>query len=89
MLPDDIMGHEMMGEVVEVGSGVNGKLKKGDRVVLRQPWCAFWITIKLNKVFIMFCDPVCQISGSARSEVCIRDDLLAFDREARFPIRPN
>jgi threonine dehydrogenase-like Zn-dependent dehydrogenase len=34
MLPGDIMGHEMMGEVVEVGSGVNGKLKKGDRVVV-------------------------------------------------------
>lgn len=34
MLPGDIMGHESMGEVVEVGSGVNGKLKKGDRVVV-------------------------------------------------------
>jgi threonine dehydrogenase-like Zn-dependent dehydrogenase len=34
MLPGDIMGHEMMGEVVEVGSGVNGHLKKGDRVVV-------------------------------------------------------
>jgi threonine dehydrogenase-like Zn-dependent dehydrogenase len=34
MLPGDIMGHEMMGEVVEVGPGVNGKLKKGDRVVV-------------------------------------------------------
>jgi threonine dehydrogenase-like Zn-dependent dehydrogenase len=34
MLPGDIMGHEMMGEVVEVGTGVNGKLKKGDRVVV-------------------------------------------------------
>jgi len=34
MLPGDIMGHEMMGEVVETGSGVNGKLKKGDRVVV-------------------------------------------------------
>jgi threonine dehydrogenase-like Zn-dependent dehydrogenase len=34
MLPGDIMGHEMMGEVVEVGRGVNGKLKKGDRVVV-------------------------------------------------------
>jgi len=34
MLPGDIMGHEMMGEVVEVGSGVNGRLKKGDRVVV-------------------------------------------------------
>ena len=33
MLPGDIMGHEMMGEVVEVGSGVNGALKKGDRIV--------------------------------------------------------
>jgi threonine dehydrogenase-like Zn-dependent dehydrogenase len=34
MLPGDIMGHEMMGEVVEVGSGVNGHLKRGDRVVV-------------------------------------------------------
>jgi threonine dehydrogenase-like Zn-dependent dehydrogenase len=34
MLPGDIMGHEMMGEVVETGSGVNGKLKKGERVVV-------------------------------------------------------
>jgi len=34
MLPGDIMGHEMMGEVVELGHGVNGKLKKGDRVVV-------------------------------------------------------
>jgi threonine dehydrogenase-like Zn-dependent dehydrogenase len=34
MLPGDIMGHEAMGEVVEVGSGVNGALKKGDRVVV-------------------------------------------------------
>jgi threonine dehydrogenase-like Zn-dependent dehydrogenase len=34
MLPGDIMGHEMMGEVVEVGRGVNGKLKNGDRIVV-------------------------------------------------------
>jgi len=34
MLPGDIMGHESMGEVVEVGSGINGKLKKGDRIVV-------------------------------------------------------
>jgi threonine dehydrogenase-like Zn-dependent dehydrogenase len=34
MMPGDIMGHEMMGEVVEVGSGVNGRLKKGDRIVV-------------------------------------------------------
>jgi threonine dehydrogenase-like Zn-dependent dehydrogenase len=34
MLPGDIMGHEMMGEVVEVGKGVNGSLKKGDRIVV-------------------------------------------------------
>ena len=34
MLPGDIMGHETMGEVVEVGSGVDGKLKKGDQVVV-------------------------------------------------------
>ena len=34
MLPGDIMGHESMGEVVEVGSAARGTLKKGDRVVI-------------------------------------------------------
>ncbi|MFL6809108.1 MAG: zinc-dependent alcohol dehydrogenase [Bradyrhizobium canariense] len=34
LLPGDIMGHETLGEVVEVGSGVDGKLKKGDRIVV-------------------------------------------------------
>jgi len=34
MMSGDIMGHETMGEVVEVGSGVNGHLKKGDRIVV-------------------------------------------------------
>ena len=33
MQPGDILGHEFMGEIVEVGSGVK-KLKKGDRVVV-------------------------------------------------------
>lgn len=33
MMSGDIMGHEFMGEVVEVGSG-NKKLKPGDRVVV-------------------------------------------------------
>ena len=30
----DVLGHEFMGEVVEVGSGVSGKLKIGERVVV-------------------------------------------------------
>ncbi len=30
----DVIGHETMGEVVEVGSGAAGKLKVGDRVVI-------------------------------------------------------
>lgn len=34
MVSGDIMGHEMMGEVVELGSGVNGRLKVGDRIVV-------------------------------------------------------
>ena len=33
MKPGDVVGHEMMGEVVDVGSGVR-KLKKGDRIVV-------------------------------------------------------
>jgi threonine dehydrogenase-like Zn-dependent dehydrogenase len=33
MQPGDVMGHEFMGEVVEVGHG-NSKLRKGDRVVV-------------------------------------------------------
>lgn len=36
MQPGDILGHEFMGEVVEVGPGVK-KLKKGDRVVTAFP----------------------------------------------------
>jgi len=32
--PGDILGHEFMGEVVEVGEGARHKLKKGDRVVV-------------------------------------------------------
>lgn len=34
MMSGDVMGHEMMGEVIEVGSGVNGRLKQGDRIVV-------------------------------------------------------
>ena len=34
MLPGDVLGHEAMGEVVETGRGLNGKLKKGERVVV-------------------------------------------------------
>ncbi|WP_376090408.1 zinc-dependent alcohol dehydrogenase [Roseomonas sp. CCTCC AB2023176] len=34
MLPGDIMGHESMGEVVEVGEGAKHKLKVGERVVI-------------------------------------------------------
>ncbi|MBS3650457.1 glutathione-dependent formaldehyde dehydrogenase [Pseudaminobacter sp. 19-2017] len=34
MLPGDVIGHEFMGEVVEVGPGVNGKLRKGERIVV-------------------------------------------------------
>ena len=34
MLPGDVMGHEMMGEVVEVGPEAKHRLKVGDRVVV-------------------------------------------------------
>jgi threonine dehydrogenase-like Zn-dependent dehydrogenase len=38
MMAGDILGHEFMGEVVEVGSGVSAdRLKKGDRVIV--PFC--------------------------------------------------
>ncbi|KNY24213.1 zinc-dependent alcohol dehydrogenase [Methylobacterium sp. ARG-1] len=30
----DVMGHEFMGEVVETGKGINGALKKGERIVV-------------------------------------------------------
>jgi threonine dehydrogenase-like Zn-dependent dehydrogenase len=34
MKSGDVMGHEFMGEIVEVGSGLNGRVKIGDRVVV-------------------------------------------------------
>src|SRR5687767_11767163 len=38
MKPGDILGHEFMGEVVEVGQGVaKDRVKKGDRVIV--PFC--------------------------------------------------
>ncbi|WCS25634.1 glutathione-dependent formaldehyde dehydrogenase [Methylobacterium sp. NMS14P] len=30
----DVMGHEFMGEIVETGKGINGVLKKGERIVV-------------------------------------------------------
>src|SRR6478736_5922464 len=36
MMPGDVIGHEFMGEVVEVGRGV-ANLKTGDRVVVPFP----------------------------------------------------
>jgi threonine dehydrogenase-like Zn-dependent dehydrogenase len=37
MKAGDILGHEFMGEVVDVGRGVGDKLKRGDRVVVPFP----------------------------------------------------
>jgi threonine dehydrogenase-like Zn-dependent dehydrogenase len=37
MRAGDILGHEFMGEVVDVGRGVGGKLAKGDRVIVPFP----------------------------------------------------
>jgi threonine dehydrogenase-like Zn-dependent dehydrogenase len=34
MKKGDVMGHEFMGEVVDVGSGVDGRIKVGERVVV-------------------------------------------------------
>jgi threonine dehydrogenase-like Zn-dependent dehydrogenase len=34
MLPGDVMGHEMMGEVVEVGTAAKAALKVGERIVI-------------------------------------------------------
>jgi len=34
MKSGDVLGHEFMGEVVELGSGLNGSLRKGERVVI-------------------------------------------------------
>ena len=34
LTPGDVLGHEFMGEVVEVGAGARHKLKKGDRVIV-------------------------------------------------------
>lgn len=38
MLPGGIKGHEMMGEVVDVGSGMDGRLRKDERIGRREIW---------------------------------------------------
>ena len=76
MLPGDIMGHEMMGEVVEVGSGVNGKLKKGDRVVVP---------------FTIICGECDQCKrGKPRALLCDRRRRpIVVDREASRTVEPR
>jgi threonine dehydrogenase-like Zn-dependent dehydrogenase len=51
--PGPIMGHEFMGEIVEVGSDVTA-LQKGDRVVsaFTTSWYFFQSMVSGNRVFI-------------------------------------
>jgi threonine dehydrogenase-like Zn-dependent dehydrogenase len=54
MLPGDILGHEFMGEVVEVGPQVNN-LKVGDRVVVPFP-IACGVCFACQKGLYMVCE---------------------------------
>jgi NADPH:quinone reductase-like Zn-dependent oxidoreductase len=79
MMPGDIMGHEMMGEVVETGSGVNGKLKKGDRVGPNNPLGLMWIGLS-KPSYGGTPDP--SAVGKSRSHGCVRVTNWDADRLA-------
>ena len=74
----DILGHEFMGEVVEVGSGVGDTLKKGDRVVIP-------FTIACGSCF--FCErdlwSCCDNSNPAESQE-IADLLMGHSPSGLF-----
>jgi threonine dehydrogenase-like Zn-dependent dehydrogenase len=64
----DILGHEFMGEVVEVGKGVNGKLKVGERVVVP---------------FTIFCGE-CDQCKKKNFSVCERTNRKKEDADKMF-----
>jgi threonine dehydrogenase-like Zn-dependent dehydrogenase len=64
----DILGHEFMGEVVEVGKGVNGKLKVGERVVVP---------------FTIFCGE-CDQCKKSNFSVCERTNRKKEDADKMF-----
>ncbi len=68
MLPGDIVGHEMMGEVVEVGRGTAGKLRKGERIVVP---------------FTIFCGD-CEQCRRGNFSVCERSNRNAALAEKAF-----
>jgi threonine dehydrogenase-like Zn-dependent dehydrogenase len=64
----DILGHEFMGEVVEVGKGVNDKLKVGERVVVP---------------FTIFCGE-CDQCSKGNYSVCERTNRKKENAEKMF-----
>jgi threonine dehydrogenase-like Zn-dependent dehydrogenase len=52
----DILGHEFMGEVVEVGRG-NDRLKVGDRVVVPFTIACEWNTRRISREPAARCEP--------------------------------
>jgi threonine dehydrogenase-like Zn-dependent dehydrogenase len=76
--PGDVLGHEFMGVVEEVGSGVGDKLKKGDRVIVP-------FTIACGSCF--FCEKTlfscCDNSNPAANQD-IADALLGFSPAGLF-----
>ncbi|MBB4008285.1 zinc-dependent alcohol dehydrogenase [Allorhizobium taibaishanense] len=68
MMPGDIMGHEAMGEVVEVGTRAKSKLKKGDRVVVP---------------FTIFCGE-CEQCKRGNFSVCERSNRKKYLAEKAF-----
>ena len=75
--PGDIIGHEFMGEVVEVGKGVNpDKLKVGDRVVIP-------FTIACGNCF--FCkDKLWSCCDNSNPNAWIAEDLMGYSPSGLF-----
>jgi len=75
--PGDIIGHEFMGEVVEVGKGVNAdKLKVGDRVVIP-------FTIACGNCF--FCkDKLWSCCDNSNPNAWIAEGLMGYSPSGLF-----
>jgi threonine dehydrogenase-like Zn-dependent dehydrogenase len=82
MKSGDVMGHETMGEVVEVGPSARKSLKVGDRVVIPFTKAGGAITINFEEESVV--ERLNELTGGKGPEKCI--DAVGLEAHATGPV---